>query len=214
MTAAPSKVHAAPDDHDLVVRLRAGEPAAAHELVDRYAPRLHAMLVQLCAGDHDQAAEFTQEAFARAWERLDQFAGGSSFYTWLYRLARNRAIDLLARKRPVARDFSQAAACTNSTRHAATHSSNSAASTYVSREPTPSQATARAELVAAVRRALAELDAEAREIILLRDFDALDYDTIAHALGIALGTVKSRLSRARGALRDILAGRIVPEDLQ
>lgn len=197
MTAAPSKVHAPPDDRAVVARLRAGEPAAAHDLVDRYAPRLHAMLVHLCQGDHDLAAEFTQEAFARAWERLGQFAGESSFYTWLYRLARNRAIDLLARKRPLARDLAQHAAHNNS----------------ISSDATPSQATARAELVTAVRDALAQLDAEAREIILLRDFDQLDYEAIAQTLDIALGTVKSRLSRARGALRDKLAGRIVPEDL-
>jgi len=197
MTAAPSKAHALPDDRLVVARLRAGDPAAGQDLVERYAPRLHAMLVHLCQGDHDQAAEFTQEAFARAWERLNQFAGDSSFYTWLYRLARNRAIDLLARKRPLARDLAQHAAFNNA----------------ASSEATPSQATARAELVAAVRDALAQLDAEAREIILLRDFDQLDYEAIAQTLGIALGTVKSRLSRARGALRDTLAGRIVPEDL-
>jgi len=197
MTAAPSKAHALPDDRLVVARLRAGDPAAAQDLVERYAPRLHAMLVHLCQGDHDQAAEFTQEAFARAWERLNQFAGDSSFYTWLYRLARNRAIDLLARKRPLARDLAQHAAFNNA----------------ASSEATPSQATARAELVAAVRDALAQLDVEAREIILLRDFDQLDYEAIAQTLGIALGTVKSRLSRARGALRDTLAGRIVPEDL-
>jgi RNA polymerase sigma-70 factor, ECF subfamily len=182
------------DDRELVARLRAGDNAAATELVDRYAPRLHAMLLHLCQGDAEQAGEFTQEAFARAWERLDRFAGESSFFTWLYRLARNRAIDLLARKRPQAM-------ATDDQRHA-------------SSEPTPSRAMAQAELVSAVRHALTQISPEAREIILLRDFEGLDYDAIAEALGIAEGTVKSRLSRARASLRDALAGRITAEDLR
>lgn len=195
MSATASKLHddLPRADSDLVARLRAGEAAAAAAIVDQYGPRLHAMLLHLCAGDADQAAEFTQEAFARAWERLDQFAGESSFYTWLYRLARNRAIDLLARRRPHAM--------------AMEHDTGPAS------DATPSQATARAELVAAVQAALQRLPAEMREIILLRDFDQLDYDAIASALGIAVGTVKSRLSRARAALRECLAGRITAEDL-
>lgn len=180
-------------DHELVARLRAGDAAAAGIIVDQYAPRLHAMLLHLCQGDAEQAAEFTQEAFARAWERLDQFAGDSAFYTWLYRLARNRAIDLLAKRRPRAM--------------ALDHTSG------ISSDATPSQATMRAELVAAVQAALQRLPVEMREIILLRDFDQLDYEAIADALGIAVGTVKSRLSRARAALRETLAGHISVEDL-
>jgi len=195
MSATASKLHDDPlrADSDLVARLRAGDAAAATSIVDQYGPRLHAMLLHLCAGDADQAAEFTQEAFARAWERLDQFAGESSFYTWLYRLARNRAIDLLARRRPRATAMDH--------------------DTGPSSDATPSQATARAELVAAVQAALQRLPVDMREIILLRDFEQLDYDAIASALGIAGGTVKSRLSRARAALRDCLAGRITAEDL-
>lgn len=195
MPVTTSKMHEESPraDHDLVARLRAGDAAAAAVIVDHYAPRLHAMLLHLCQGDAEQAAEFTQEAFARAWERLDQFAGESSFYTWLYRLARNRAIDLLAKRRPRAM--------------ALEHTSGT------SSEATPSQATARAELVAAVQAALQRLPVDMREIILLRDFDQLDYEAIAAALGIAVGTVKSRLSRARAALRETLAGRISVEDL-
>ncbi len=195
MPVTASKMHEESPraDHELVARLRAGDGAAAAAIVDQYGPRLHAMLLHLCQGDAEQAAEFTQEAFARAWERLDQFAGDSAFYTWLYRLARNRAIDLLAKRRPRAM--------------ALEHTSGT------SSDATPSQATARAELVAAVQAALQRLPVEMREIILLRDFDQLDYEAIAEALGIAVGTVKSRLSRARAALRETLAGRISVEDL-
>jgi RNA polymerase sigma-70 factor (ECF subfamily) len=182
----------AEDDRQLVARLRLGDAKAAAELIDRNAPRLHAMLTQLCNGDRGLADEFTQEAFARAWERLDRFDGLSSFGTWLYRLARNRAIDLLAKRRPMASDLQPHAAITHT----------QADAVMIQREQ-----------IDAVRSALAALDAEAREIILLRDFDGLDYDAIATVLDCAVGTVKSRLSRARASLRERLAGHIVAEDL-
>jgi len=191
--SAPSNLHAASDDRVLVERLRTGDHSACTELVDRYAGRLHAMLLHLTGGDADQAAEFTQEAFARAWEHLDQFAGTSSFYTWLYRCARNRAIDILARKRPQATDL------------ATLHHSAPAQS--------PGDALDRREMAVAVRQAMSTLDPEHREVLLLREFDGLDYQQIADALGIAEGTVKSRLNRARSALRERLAHRYAAEDL-
>lgn len=191
--SAPSNLHATTDDRVLVERLRAGDHSACSELVDRYAGRLHAMLLHLTGGDADQAAEFTQEAFARAWEHLDQFAGTSSFYTWLYRCARNRAIDILARKRPQATDLA--------TLH------------HPAPDQAPGDALDRRDMAAAVHQALATLDPEHREVLLLREFDGLDYHHIADALGIAEGTVKSRLSRARSALRDCLAHRYGAEDL-
>lgn len=181
------------DDLAVVARVRAGDAGAWAELVDRYGGRIHAMLLHLADGDGDLAAEFTQEAFARAWERLDQFAGGSSFYTWLYRLARNRALDLLARKRPQAADLEPLGAAAS--------------------DPAPGDAVAGAELRAAVQRALTELPAEQRELLLLREWEGLDYERIATLLGVPEGTVKSRLNRARAALRDRLAGRVVAEDL-
>lgn len=191
--SAPSKLHGLPDDRILVARLRAGDHSACTELVDRYAGRLYAMLLHLAGGDAEQAAEFTQEAFARAWANLDQFAGTSSFYTWLYRCARNRAIDLLARKRPQATDLA-------TLQHPAS-------------DAPPEAALNQRDLVDAVRAALATLDAEHREVLLLREYDQLDYQQIASALGIAEGTVKSRLNRARAALRERLAGRFSGEDL-
>jgi RNA polymerase sigma factor (sigma-70 family) len=189
--SGPSNQHG--DDHAVVARLRQGDGAAFALLMDRHGARLHAMLLHLAHGDHDLAAEFTQEAFVRAFTNLDQFAGASSFYTWLYRLARNRALDLLARKKPLARD-------------PATLGGEAASDV-------PGADLASAELRGEVRRALGELPLEQREILLLREFDGLDYAEIASALGIAEGTVKSRLNRARAALRDRLAGRVSAEDL-
>lgn len=187
----PSKEHG--DDRVLVERVRAGDGAAYAELVDRYGGRLHAMLLHLAGGDHDLAAEFTQEAFVRAYANLDQFAGASSFYTWIWRLARNRALDLLERKRARNVDLESLGA--------------------IAADAGPGAALEGSEQRDAVRRALDDLPADQREILLLREFDGLDYVDIATALDLPEGTVKSRLNRARAALRERLCGVIAPEDV-
>nr|MBA3845965.1 sigma-70 family RNA polymerase sigma factor [Planctomycetota bacterium] len=181
------------DDHDLVARARAGERGAFDQLVGRHGDRLFAMLLHLVNGDRDAAAEFTQEAFARAFVNLAQFEGRSSFYTWLYRCARNRALDLLARKRPIATDLEPLGRAADIA--------------------TPLDQLGASELRAAVRGAMARLPAPAREILLMRDFEGLDYSRIAELLAVPEGTVKSRINRARAALKDALAGKVVAEDL-
>jgi RNA polymerase sigma-70 factor (ECF subfamily) len=181
------------DDRLLAARARSGDREAFARLVALYTDRLHAMLLNLVNGDRDLAAELTQEAFVRAFDRLDQFAGGSSFYTWLYRLARNRALDVLARKRPVA---------------AGDEALERAASA-----PSPADAVANEDLRARVREALATLPPDVREILLMREFDGLDYEAIAEALEVPVGTVKSRLSRARAELRSRLEGSVRAEDV-
>jgi RNA polymerase sigma-70 factor (ECF subfamily) len=191
--SAPSKQPGeAPDDHALVARARLGDAAAWAAIIDSCGPRIYAMLTHLCAGDREQAAECTQEAFARAWERLAQFDGRSQLATWIWRLARNRAIDLLARKRPQAADL--------------------VALAPIATTPAPDAASERADIQRYVHAALAKLDPEQREVLMLREFEGLDYAEIALATGVAEGTVKSRLSRARSALHDLLAPMLAAED--
>ncbi len=191
---ATSKHHGNENDESAIVAAaRAGDAAAFGLLVDRHGSRLHAMLLHLANGDADLAAEFTQEAFVRAWSNLALFAGQSAFYTWLYRLARNRALDLIARKRPTCVDLTTLAP--------------------VSSGPGPLEEMAADEHRRAVRAALAELEPEQRELLLLREFENLDYHAIALHLDVPEGTVKSRLNRARAALRERLEHRVHPEDL-
>lgn len=187
----PSNNHAGdpPDDHALVAQVRAGDGDAFGVLVERHADRLYQMLLQLACGDAEMAGELVQEAFVRAYERLDKFRGDSAFGTWLYRLARNRAIDVLARKRPKALSG-------DSLEQAADHQAPAS--------PEPTQHMVQNETTAAVQRALAELTEEQRELILLRDFQDLDYAAIGERLDIPVGTVKSRISRARGRLREVV----------
>ncbi len=170
------------DDRDLARRALAGDQTAYAALVDAYGERIFNMLLQLCNGDQDMASELTQEAFVRAYERLNQFDGASSFYTWFYRLARNRAIDIRKRKKPIAND--------PSTMHDPGHQQD------------PGQDMEDQELKDLVHAGLQLLNPEQQEIILLRDFQGHDYSDIAALLDIAEGTVKSRLNRARKALRE------------
>lgn len=186
--SAPSNHHGdtvLDQDARIVAAVRSGEHDAFADLVDRHGDRLYASLYHLANRDPDVAAELTQEAFIRAFERLDRFAGHSTFFTWLYRLARNRALDLLTRRRPQALDDSILA--------------NTAVD-----ERRPDAGLEQHETTAQVQAALARLEPWQREIILLRDFDDLGYPAIAAALEIAEGTVKSRLNRARQALRQAL----------
>ena len=193
---SPSKGHAtaSSDDHAVVARVRAGDADAFGILVERHGDRLYQTLLHLVRGDHEMAGELVQEAFVRAFERLDRFHGDSSFGTWLYRLARNRAIDVLARKRPTALAGETLEA-------AADHRGGTGPS-----DPTANMVSD--ETSAAVRKALAEIPDASRELILMRDFQDLDYAEIAERLEVPVGTIKSRLSRARAALREAVTAHL------
>ena len=163
---APSNHHGdavLDDDARIVAAVRSGKHDAFGQLVARHGDRLYASLYHLANRDADLAAELTQEAFIRAFERLDRFAGQSAFFTWLYRLARNRALDLLARRRPQTLDDTMLA--------------NTAVD-----ERRPDANLEHNETTAQVQAALARLEPWQREIILLRDFDDLGYPAIAAAL--------------------------------
>ncbi len=179
----PENVIEPDSDHALVARAQAGARDAFAQLIARHGDRLHAMLYHLANRNADLAAEFVQDAFARAFERLASFRGECAFGTWLYRLARNRALDVLARKRPQ-------------------HLADDAAP--VADQAAPGAALDQRERQALVQRALGKLAADERELLLLRDFDGRDYAELAALLDVPVGTVKSRLSRARASLRVLL----------
>lgn len=181
------------DDRQLARQAQAGDQVAFASLIDRYSERLFNMLLQMCNGNSDMASELTQEAFVRAYERLKQFDGNSSFYTWIYRLARNRAIDIRKRKTPIASDPQEM------------HDPGT--------EDDPSINMERREMQSIVQQAMSELGDEQREIILMRDFDGRDYTQIAQLLDVAEGTVKSRLNRARKALRSIIEHNVGAEQI-
>jgi RNA polymerase sigma-70 factor, ECF subfamily len=196
---------------DLLRKAQQGDRASYGELVVTYQDRLYNAVLRL-VGDFDEARELTQEAFTRGLMKLDSFRGDASPYTWLFRIAVNLAISHL-RKVQRHRVFSLDAPPRNG--NGRQHDGDDQASSLadrVSRDGTSGKAAAamppddleRKELHGQVLTALGRLDAEYRAVLVMRDIEGFDYQQMADVLGLPLGTLKSRLFRARLALRDEL----------
>jgi len=194
-------------------RAQAGDRAAYGQLVLLYQDRLFNAVLRLC-GDRDEAAELTQEAFTRGLTKLDSFRGDASPYTWLFRIAVNLAISQL-RKVHRARTFSLDAPMSGGRgngRHDVFAEGGDQASGLVDRVSRerkgdgPSEQIEKRERDEQVLAALGRLDAEYRAVLVMRDIEGFDYQQMAEVLGLPLGTLKSRLFRARLALRDELKG--------
>ena len=177
--------------HDSEARLiqaaLAGDTHAFGDLVTKYQDRLFNSLIHVLGNEYD-AQDITQDAFIQAFRRLDSFRGQSAFYTWLFRVARNLAISRLRGRRQTS----------------SLHAADGALREIEGHDEKPGQALESAESVAQLQRALAKLPEDQRAILVLREFDGLEYETIAEVLEIPVGTVRSRLHRARGQLKDEL----------
>ncbi|MDB5320657.1 MAG: polymerase, sigma-24 subunit, subfamily [Phycisphaerales bacterium] len=196
---------------ELLRKAQQGDRASYGELVVAYQDRLYNAVLRL-VGDFDEARELTQEAFTRGLMKLESFRGDASPYTWLFRIAVNLAISHL-RKVQRHRVFSLDAPPRNG--NGRQHDGDDQASSLadrVSRDGTSGKAAAamppddleRKELHGQVLTALGRLDAEYRAVLVMRDIEGFDYQQMADVLGLPLGTLKSRLFRARLALRDEL----------
>jgi RNA polymerase sigma-70 factor, ECF subfamily len=180
------------DDLGLVEACRAGHTEAFGQLVQRYQNRLYPTIVRLM-GSPDDAQDVLQDAFVRAFEKLDQFHGKSSFYTWIYRIAVNLALS--GHRRRLNRRILSLER--RSSRPEADPADKS-------READPSSALERLERDAMIQSALNGLGPEHRAVIVLKDFDGRRYEEISALLDIPIGTVRSRLHRARCELRERL----------
>ena len=189
----------------LLKKAQAGDRAAYGELVLAYQDRLYNGMVRM-VGDSEEARELTQEAFTRGLIKLDSFRGDASPYTWLFRIAMNLAISQL-RKQQRRRVFSLDRPGGNGHLHSS--DSEDQASSLADRLPghgteLPPEAMERQERNQKVVEALGRLDSEYRAILVMRDIEGFDYQQMADVLSLPLGTLKSRLFRARLALRDEL----------
>jgi len=170
-------------DHRLVRRVLDGDVGAFPELVRRHDERLRALAYKLLAGDRDRMDDVMQDAYVRAYRSLDRFRADAELGTWLYRIVYNACIDELrrSRRRPEPVDAS------------------------VWDRPTggsgPEGAASAAD---AVLRALAALPEDQRVTVVLVDGEGFDHHQAAEILGVAPGTVASRLSRARSTMRRTL----------
>jgi RNA polymerase sigma-70 factor (ECF subfamily) len=177
------------DDFRLIDEVLAGESQSFSLLVDRYQSRLQTSL-SLAIGDRDVAEDVTQDAFLQAYVQLHRFQRTCAFYTWLYRIAFNLAGTLARKNRP----------CVSLDR-----------CIEAGREPlddgqSPSEILERQEVHEAVHAALTRLNQEHRQILQLRELEGCEYDTVARRLDIPLGTVRSRLFRARAKMREQFEG--------
>jgi RNA polymerase sigma-70 factor (ECF subfamily) len=190
-------------DIALLRKAQAGDRAAYGQLVMMYQDRLFNAVLRI-VGDRDEALELTQEAFTRGLTKLDSFRGESAPYTWLFRIAVNLAISQL-RKVQKQRIFSLDRPGPSGTMRAR---SDDQAQALVDRlaaaGPLPSERAEQRERDEAILAALGRLDAEYRAVLVMRDIEGFDYQQMAELLGLPLGTLKSRLFRARLALRDEL----------
>lgn len=146
-------------------------------------------------GDRQDAADLTQEALLRAFTSIQRFDRRAAFYTWLYRIAVNLVIDHRRRQSHAPRTVGPAGADARAERTVDRRASES---------DEPVHRAAAAEEREIVMTALMQLDDEQRTILVLRDIEQLDYAEIAETLNVPLGTVKSRIFRARQALRERL----------
>ena len=174
----------------LVQRCAAGDEIACTELVTDH-QRMVIQLAMNLLGDRDEALDLSQEVFLRVFRTIHRFRGQSSLRTWIYRIAVNQARNRhrFWRRRHRADQVSL-------DEHLAAHGD------FVSEgDATPERVLAQKELATRLQAALDRLPFDQRTAIVLREIDGLSYDEIAFSLGVAVGTVKSRLTRARHALR-------------
>lgn len=174
------------DEDKIVQRARRGDAAAFEQLVTAYRDRVYRLALRLCGNEAD-ADEAAQDAFLAAWRGLPNFRGESKFSTWLYQLVNHAAIDLLRReKRQVAAGDIDEVDTPDTA-------------------PSPHHMAERNEQRQAVREAVLALPEEQRQVVVLRFMEELSYEEIGAALHLPTGTVKSRLNRAKAALREILS---------
>ena len=195
MTAETNTIHA---DELLIERVKAGDMVAYNVMVTRHYDRIFARVSQLLNNKQD-AEEVTQDAFIRAQRGLENFRGDASFYTWLYQIATNLAHNRywywFRRKRDQSISLDQPL-------------SDDGSLTLENVMPctgeNPAEAVVTQEFVDRVSDCMQGLNEKHKEVLILRNLKNLTYDEIAQQLEISVGTVKSRIARARESLRALL----------
>lgn len=189
-----------PSDQSLIDQTLAGRREAFGQLVERYQHRLyHGLLHAL--GNPEDAQDVAQEAFVNAFEKLSSFKGQAAFFSWLFRIALNAGISSKRKNRRMT-------ASVDSRREAT-------GTEPMDDDPTnePSHAMHVSDRQRLVRQALSELSDEFRTALVLKEMDGMSYEEIATVVDVPLGTVRSRIHRARLELRAKLVTLLKPEEI-
>jgi RNA polymerase sigma-70 factor (ECF subfamily) len=179
------------DDQCLIGECLQGKTAAFGELVRRYQERLYHSVYRLVENAED-AQDVVQEAFLNAYQSLEGFKGDSQFFTWLYRIAVNTAISHMRKHRAMAR------------METPKNGEQTLEPLDLSSASRPEYALEQAEQQMRVRHALARLSPEHRAVLVMKDMEGQKYEKMAEILQVPIGTIRSRLHRARLELRELL----------
>jgi RNA polymerase sigma-70 factor, ECF subfamily len=179
------------DDHRLITECLQGSQTAFGVLVRRYQDRLYHSVYRMV--DHaEDALDVVQEAFLNAYQNLDGFKGDALFFTWLYRIAVNTAISMKRKQRVLL----------------SIDSARNGAGAIDPLDPSvlnrPGHALEQAEQERRIHQALNQLSPEHRAVLVMKDMEGQKYETMAEVLGVPIGTIRSRLHRARLELRELL----------
>ncbi|QDT01367.1 RNA polymerase sigma factor [Adhaeretor mobilis] len=182
------------EDDQAIAAVRAGDTQAYGPLVEKYQDRLFNTLLRV-AGSREDAADLVQDAFVQAYVKLDAFRGDSQFYTWLYRVGMNLALSHRRHRK---------------NRESRATRSLEAARENVGDEPVDNQPSAEEQVLSdeqteQVHAAIGQLGDEHRQILVLRELESCSYEQITEILGLPVGTVRSRLFRARLQLKEKLS---------
>ncbi|MDX1668247.1 MAG: RNA polymerase sigma factor RpoE [Limnobacter sp.] len=180
------------EDFALVLRVQEGDKAAFNVLVSKYHRRLSRLLTRLLKNQED-IEDVIQESFIKAYRAIGNFRGESAFYTWIYRIAINSAKNLLVTQSRRPNTVNQ-----NSDNENETFEDNSALSNI----DTPESLIQTQQIGEAVNQAMMALPEDLRDAIVMRELDGLSYEEIATAMDCPIGTVRSRIFRAREAISE------------
>ena len=194
VTTGDAQLRSREADAEMLQAVLAGDGTAYQGLVEKYQNRVYAMIYGMVRNAED-ARDLTQEAFVKAFRNLKSFRLESSFYTWLYRIAMNLAIDHTRKqKRRETKEFDEQVGTRNSEGDLS----------EIHRAESPRKALERKQLMAAINDALQKLPEEQRQIVVLREVQGLSYREISEVMHIPEGTVMSRLYYARKKLQKLL----------
>ncbi len=179
------------DDPVILERFKNGDTSAFKEIVIAYQDNIYELCFRML-GDRDNAQDAAQETFLKAYQGIGRFEPDASIYTWLYRIGVNTCIDY--KRRSALESFFRRP-----------FSSGDAIEQEPSDAPSPERLAESKQAAAALQKALGKLSHKLRAVIVMKEIEELSYEDIAKVLDISLGTVKSRISRAREELKRLVA---------
>ncbi len=181
------------NEHELIKKAKEGDSYAFELLIAPYMQKIYNIALGILSSSED-ADDAAQEAFIKAYKHLHSFSESSGFYTWLYRIVYNCCLDILRKKQRRPLSFF------------ITHHNDETEDELIvtDTKPQPDEILISSESQSEVRRAISMLKESYRTVIILRDLEGLSYEEIADITGLSLGTVKSRISRGRENLKNII----------